>query len=90
MTWGLSVGLFFAVFAATFGATKVVLNELRRRSLLDLPNDRSSHDVPTPRGGGLAVLAASEPAAGPAGATEPLGAGGGRRGLGDRLAGDTT
>jgi len=56
MTWGLSAGLFFAVFFATIGATKVVLNQLRRRSVLDLPNDRSSHSVPTPRGGGLAVL----------------------------------
>jgi Fuc2NAc and GlcNAc transferase len=26
-----------------------------RRSLLDIPNDRSSHSVPTPRGGGLAI-----------------------------------
>jgi len=56
MTWGLSAGLFFAVFFATIGATKVVLIQLQRRSLLDLPNDRSSHSVPTPRGGGLAVL----------------------------------
>ena len=56
MTWGLSVGLFFAVFFATIVATKVVLVQLQRRSLLDLPNDRSSHSVPTPRGGGLAVL----------------------------------
>ena len=56
MTWGLDAGLFFAVFFATIGATKVVLIQLQRRSLLDLPNDRSSHSVPTPRGGGLAVL----------------------------------
>jgi len=56
MTWGLSAGLFFAVFFATIGATKVVLIQLQQRSLLDLPNDRSSHSVPTPRGGGLAVL----------------------------------
>lgn len=26
------------------------------RSLLDIPNDRSSHDVPTPRGGGVAIV----------------------------------
>ena len=26
-----------------------------RRSLLDIPNDRSSHSVPTPRGGGVAI-----------------------------------
>lgn len=26
------------------------------RNLLDIPNDRSSHNVPTPRGGGLAIV----------------------------------
>lgn len=30
-----------------------------RNELLDRPNERSSHSAPTPRGGGLAVLAAS-------------------------------
>ena len=35
--------------------TWVVLNYLRRKAILDMPNHRSSHAVPTPRGGGLAV-----------------------------------
>lgn len=26
-----------------------------RKSLMDIPNDRSSHNIPTPRGGGLAI-----------------------------------
>jgi UDP-N-acetylmuramyl pentapeptide phosphotransferase/UDP-N-acetylglucosamine-1-phosphate transferase len=56
MTWGFSMGLFFAVFLATVVATKVVRRLLLQRSLLDHPNDRSSHTFPTPRGGGLAVL----------------------------------
>lgn len=30
---------------------------LRRAKLLDRPNERSSHEVPTPRGGGLGILA---------------------------------
>lgn len=30
---------------------------LRSRSVLDLPNERSSHQQPTPRGGGVAVVA---------------------------------
>jgi UDP-GlcNAc:undecaprenyl-phosphate GlcNAc-1-phosphate transferase len=34
----------------------VVLALLRRLQLLDLPNSRSSHRRPTPRGGGIAVL----------------------------------
>ncbi|OAB55873.1 hypothetical protein AY599_08450 [Leptolyngbya valderiana BDU 20041] len=43
------------VAAATAAATWVVQRELRRRAILDTPNHRSSHSVPTPRGGGLAV-----------------------------------
>jgi Fuc2NAc and GlcNAc transferase len=27
-------------------------------TLLDVPNERSSHSVPTPRGGGVGILAA--------------------------------
>lgn len=30
----------------------------RRRSLIDLPNSRSAHDTPTPRGGGVAIVLA--------------------------------
>ena len=39
-------------------ATRAVLSLLRRAAVLDHPNDRSSHVVPTPRGGGIAVIAA--------------------------------
>jgi UDP-N-acetylmuramyl pentapeptide phosphotransferase/UDP-N-acetylglucosamine-1-phosphate transferase len=35
---------------------------LRRRAVLDRPNARSSHTAPTPRGGGIAVMAALLPA----------------------------
>lgn len=35
--------------------TWAVLLYLRRKAILDMPNHRSSHVVPTPRGGGLAV-----------------------------------
>lgn len=37
--------------------TGVTLRYLRRKSLLDHPNERSSHTVPVPRGGGLPVIA---------------------------------
>ena len=37
-------------------ATWVLLGWLRRRAILDHPNERSSHSTPTPRGGGLAVI----------------------------------
>jgi UDP-N-acetylmuramyl pentapeptide phosphotransferase/UDP-N-acetylglucosamine-1-phosphate transferase len=46
---------FLASFAATALAVRAVLGFLRRRSILDHPNERSSHSRPTPRGGGLAV-----------------------------------
>src|SRR5690606_31029347 len=51
-----------AVFAATWWATGALIEPLRRRAVLDRPNERSSHAVPTPRGGGLAVMAALLPA----------------------------
>ena len=38
--------------------TRVVLAYLRHRAVLDRPNDRSSHDRPVPRGGGLGVVPA--------------------------------
>ena len=36
-------------------ATRLVLAWLRHKCILDHPNERSSHSLPTPRGGGLAV-----------------------------------
>ncbi len=42
--------------AATAAATGMMLRFLRARQLLDHPNPRSSHAIPTPRGGGLAVV----------------------------------
>ena len=41
---------------ASFVLTRLLLAYLRRRAILDHPNERSSHAVPTPRGGGLAVV----------------------------------
>ena len=38
-------------------ATRVLI-PLLRKTLLDRPNERSSHTVPTPRGGGIAVIGA--------------------------------
>jgi Fuc2NAc and GlcNAc transferase len=46
----------FPLLAAALGTYAMRGYALRR--LLDLPNDRSSHQVPTPRGGGLAIVAA--------------------------------
>ena len=49
MGW-LAAVLFVAVLAASLVGTRLVLWLLRRRSILDLPNERSSHRVATPRG----------------------------------------
>lgn len=51
-----------AVAIGSWLATGVALRYLRHRAILDMPNDRSSHSAPTPRGGGLGVLAAAIPA----------------------------
>jgi Fuc2NAc and GlcNAc transferase len=41
-----------------WGLTWVIRDYALRTKLLDRPNERSSHTVPTPRGGGLAVVSA--------------------------------
>jgi Fuc2NAc and GlcNAc transferase len=51
-------GLVFAVALASFAGTAVALTYARRH-LLDVPSERSSHQVATPRGGGIAIAAAS-------------------------------
>lgn len=56
-------GVVAAVLAAAVAASWVLTGTIRRyalaRSLLDVPNHRSSHTAPTPRGGGLAIAAVS-------------------------------
>jgi Fuc2NAc and GlcNAc transferase len=47
--------LFFAISALI---TAVLRRVLGRHGLMDLPNARSSHEVPVPRGGGLAIVVA--------------------------------
>ena len=51
----LAYAVFLPTFAAALVAVRLVLGWLRRRQFLDRPNERSSHSLPTPRGGGLAV-----------------------------------
>ncbi len=45
------------VFLGSLAGTRALLPLLVRKAMLDLPNERSSHSVPTPRGGGIAVMA---------------------------------
>lgn len=55
MIWLLSVCIAVAAFSAL--ATGALVVVLRRRAILDHPNERSNHAIPKPRGGGLALLA---------------------------------
>jgi Fuc2NAc and GlcNAc transferase len=45
-----------AAAAIAWAGTGLVRRYAIRRSLLDVPNHRSSHTAPTPRGGGLAIV----------------------------------
>jgi Fuc2NAc and GlcNAc transferase len=45
-----------ALAGLSFALTAVLRRYALSRSLLDVPNDRSSHSVPTPRGGGVAIV----------------------------------
>jgi UDP-N-acetylmuramyl pentapeptide phosphotransferase/UDP-N-acetylglucosamine-1-phosphate transferase len=46
---------FALVLPASWLAVSLVLRWLTEKEILDRPNERSSHSLPTPRGGGLAV-----------------------------------
>lgn len=48
--------LALGVFALSAGLTGAFRRFALRRNLMDVPNERSSHTVPTPRGGGLAIV----------------------------------
>lgn len=50
------VPAFIGVAAVVAGTTHLVIGALRRRAILDRPNERSSHTIPTPRGGGWGVV----------------------------------
>lgn len=54
--------LLIAVAIASFLLTAVIRRYALARSLMDIPNARSSHTVPTPRGGGVAVVLTFLPA----------------------------
>jgi Fuc2NAc and GlcNAc transferase len=43
--------------AASFLAVALIKRIALRKGIMDVPNARSSHDQPTPRGGGLAIVA---------------------------------
>lgn len=48
--------LLFVVFIISWGLTLVLRRYALARSIIDIPNERSSHSMPTPRGGGVAIV----------------------------------
>ena len=51
--------IFVFVFFASLAGVEIFRRWSLRRNLLDIPNERSSHIRPTPRGGGLIIVLAS-------------------------------
>lgn len=54
---GLLALTFAGTVAAAWAGTGFIVPWLARRGLVDRPNERSSHALPTPRGGGIAPVA---------------------------------
>ena len=54
--------LFLAALAASLALCGLLRRWLLARGILDRPNERSSHKSPTPRGGGIALMAVVLPA----------------------------
>ena len=50
---------YLSVFAFTLLGVEIFRRWSLRREMFDIPNERSSHSVPTPRGGGLVVCVVS-------------------------------
>ena len=48
--------LFAFVAILSFSFTAALRRYALARSIIDIPNARSSHSVPTPRGGGVAIV----------------------------------
>jgi Fuc2NAc and GlcNAc transferase len=53
------LAVYFTVFAVSLTGVYVFRRWSLKREILDIPNERSSHSLPTPRGGGLIICAVS-------------------------------
>ncbi|MFM9086129.1 MAG: MraY family glycosyltransferase [Acidimicrobiia bacterium] len=58
MTLAWVAAVLAAALAVSGGVTELVRRRAVRRADYDVPNERSSHAVPTPRGGGLGIVVA--------------------------------
>ncbi len=51
-----AIGLSLISFSLAYCGVALLRRWAERRQILDVPNERSSHTLPTPRGGGLAIV----------------------------------
>ena len=51
--------VFIGIFIASYFGVALFLRWSLKKQLLDIPNERSSHAAPTPRGGGVVIVAVS-------------------------------
>ena len=51
-----SLIIILGVLIISYVATILIRHLAIKRSIIDIPNERSSHEIPTPRGGGLAFV----------------------------------
>ena len=58
MTWEIGI-IGVATFVVSCALTYLLKGTAKHIGLIDVPNERSSHAVPTPRGGGLAIAVSS-------------------------------
>jgi Fuc2NAc and GlcNAc transferase len=58
LTGSAQIALTCGVFLLAFAIAKIVCGKARYLGLVDVPNERSSHSRPTPRGGGLGIFIA--------------------------------
>lgn len=52
----IELSFMLAVFALAYVLTALLRRYALQRNVLDIPNARSSHQIPTPRGGGVAIV----------------------------------
>jgi asparagine synthase (glutamine-hydrolysing) len=50
------ISIFLAIIIASYGLVFLIRRWASRMAIFDIPNERSSHTTPTPRGGGLAIV----------------------------------
>ncbi|MDQ3392590.1 MAG: glycosyltransferase family 4 protein [Bacteroidota bacterium] len=56
MIWWKLILILLVAFSSSLLITRFLVQFLTKKGMMDIPNDRSSHKIPTPRGGGMAII----------------------------------